>query len=134
MPWSIRMVPAPGDEPGDTPWTELRVGDMWLAPYLLDGKYDNSIFRPAAKYFQRNAGRQPLVVRLPGTVDWGVDGPPWKDGRPCGDGWDVSGEPPLITVAPSINILGCYHGGIKAGIISDDCEGRCYDERGRLKR
>lgn len=126
MPWPIRMVTAPGDGAGDTPWAELRVGDMWFAPYLLD-HVEGSVFRPAAKYFARNAGRPPLVVRLPGPVDWGVDGPPWKDGKPCGDGWDVSGEPPLITVSPSINIGGTYHGWIQAGMISDDCEGRRYE-------
>jgi hypothetical protein len=132
MPWACRMIPAPGAGPGDTPWKELRVGDMWLAPYLLERQ--GSMFYPAAKYHQRNAGRPPLVVRLPGPVDWGVDGPAWKGGQPYGDGWDVSGDPPLVTVSPSINISGIYHGWLQNGVISDDCEGRRYDPDGRLQR
>jgi len=127
MPWTIRMVPAPGPDPGDTPWKDLRPGDMWFAPYLLEHP-EGHPFRPALKYFQRNSGRPPLVVALPcvggGRVDWCVDGPCWKDGKVYGDGWDVSGEPPLITVAPSINIIGAYHGFIQNGVITDDCEGR----------
>lgn len=130
MSWPLRMVPAPGDEPGGTPWKELRVGDMWFAPYLLEHP-EGSIFRPAVKYFQRNGHRPPLVVRLPGPVDWCVDGPPWRDGKPTGDGWDVTGEPPTITVSPSINIGGIYHGYIQGGVITDDCEGRQFDENGR---
>ena len=129
MPWTIRMIPAPGDGPEDTAFKDLRVGDMWFAPYLLEYP-EGHIFRPAAKYYTRNSGRPPLVVCLPalagGRVDWCVDGPPWIGGKPTGDGWDVSGEPPLITVSPSVNIHGCYHGFIQNGVISDDCENRKY--------
>ncbi len=124
------MVPAPGTGPADTPWAELRVGDMWLAPYLLEHPVGH-VFRPAAKYFARNAHRPPLVVRLPGPVDWCVDGPAWAQGKPTSDGWDVSGQYPYVTAAPSINIVGIYHGWLQAGVISDECEGRKYDEGGR---
>lgn len=129
MPWTIRMVPAPGEGPGETPWKNLRVGDMWIAPHLL-ARPEGHLYRPASKYFARNSHRPPLIVALPapggGRVDWCVDGPAWKGGQPYGDGWDVSGEPPLITVAPSINIVGVYHGYIQNGVITDDCEGRRY--------
>ncbi len=37
------------------------------------------------------------------------------DGRP----WSVTGEPPNITVSPSINVVGIWHGWIRDGVISD---------------
>lgn len=37
------------------------------------------------------------------------------DGKP----WDVTGEPPRITVSPSINVIGIWHGWIKDGVIVD---------------
>lgn len=43
-----------------------------------------------------------------------------------GDGWVVTGEIPLITLSPSINIVGSYHGYIQNGIIQEDCEGRKF--------
>lgn len=135
MPWPIRMVPAPGDLPENTPWAELRVGDMWLAPYLLEGGVERvGIFYPAQNYFAQNAGRPPLVVRLPGPCDFSVDGPVWSGGRRIEPGWRVEGDAPGITVQPSVNIGGCYHGWIQGGVITDDCEGRVYDAQGRLVR
>lgn len=66
-------------------------------------------------------------VRLPGLHAF------WSkriasDGKP----WDVNGEPPNVTVSPSINLLGVWHGWIRNGVITDDCEGRRYDADGRL--
>lgn len=80
-------------------------------------------------YHQHNAGRRPLFVVLPGKELFLIDGQCWKDGRRYG-GWEVSGEPPNITVSPSINIGGIYHGWLQNGVISDECEGRRYDAAG----
>jgi len=51
------------------------------------------------------------------------------------EGWDVTikgemcdGEPLYITVHPSINCVGSYHGWLKNGIISKDVEGRKYPD------
>lgn len=49
-------------------------------------------------------------------------------------GWLVTGELPAVTVNPSVNIPGVYHGWIRGGIISDDCEGRRFTPSGRLIR
>ena len=49
------------------------------------------------------------------------------DGRlPDGAGWTITGEPPHLTAHPSINVIGAYHGWLKDGVLSDDCEGRHY--------
>lgn len=41
-------------------------------------------------------------------------------------GWTVSGEAPNLTVTPSINAAGEYHGFITNGVIGDDLEGRKF--------
>jgi hypothetical protein len=131
MLWQCRMIPAPGDGPGQTPWKQLRVGDMWSAPYLLEHP-EGHIFRPAPNYYREHKHRPPVVVRLPGVVDFCVDGSAWRDGVPYGDGWMVRGEPPLLTVQPSINVHGCWHGYLIDGQIGKDVEGRAYNEDGYL--
>lgn len=80
-------------------------------------------------YHQNNRSRRPLFVVLPGKELFLVDGQCWKDGQRYG-GWEVSGSAPNITVHPSINIGGCYHGWLKNGEVSPDCEGRVYDDEG----
>ena len=82
-------------------------------------------------YRQHNAGRRPLFVILPGRHLFLIDGQCWSDGKRYG-GWTVTGEAPNITVSPSINIGGSYHGWLKDGVISDDCEGRRFGQDGRI--
>jgi len=40
--------------------------------------------------------------------------------------WSVSGEWPSVTVAPSINCPGAYHGYITNGMVTDDVDGRKF--------
>ena len=81
-------------------------GDMWLA-----NTPDPDVFR--------------LCVMLPNgqTVDLDT----LKDG-----GWQVTGEPPSVTVMPSIlahstSASKGWHGYLRNGVLSDDLEGRKYD-------
>jgi hypothetical protein len=114
---------------------DLRIGDMW---------FHSELFRDAAGYLdwpfmmsksprlsdfykQHNTRREPVLVWMPCKEVFCVDGMCWNHDRVFYEGWEVTGEPPLITVSPSINILGAYHGWIRDGIISDDCEGRTYE-------
>lgn len=60
-------------------------------------------------------------VCLPGNTFFPLDRPETV-GR-----WRISGELPDITVQPSINCEGVYHGWITDGVISDDCEGRTHE-------
>jgi len=103
-----------------------------------------------AHYFAHNSGRAPLVLALPdkaspsGKLYFTVDGQCYSSTcTKCGqsrkackckeayqpkghyDGWTVSGEPPLITVSPSVNYdddeyhIKHYHGFIQNGVIGD---------------
>ena len=89
-------------------------------PWFMAKKYKISDY-----YFENNAHRQPLFVLLPKNTLFLIDGKCWTDGRAYG-GWNVSGEAPYITVSPSINISGTYHGWLQNGVLSDDCEGRVF--------
>lgn len=92
---------------------------------------------PASEHFQNPPqtspnyerdwrGKRPaLCVQLP-SGGFAVDGPYWNSNGYYGDGWKVTGEAPLITLAPSINVVGHYHGWLQNGVISDDCEGRTF--------
>jgi hypothetical protein len=104
-----------------------KVGDMWPAPWLVEEGKLHDLFLSDAYIAKWKEGkyRLPLIVRLPDGTDFCVDGPCYNKGKRYG-GWAVSGNPPNITLAPSINIVGYYHGWIQNGVISDDCEGRKF--------
>jgi hypothetical protein len=102
------------------------VGWYWPRAFARDERLSEQYHNVTSKE------RPPLLVFLPGTCLFCVDGMCWSDGNYYG-GWQVTGTPPLITVDPSINLQGIYHGWIQNGVISDDCEGRQYDETGRRK-
>lgn len=103
-----------------------------------------------AHYFAHNAKRPPLILALPdkaypnGKLYFLVDGQCYsgkctkcdKSQRKCQcgdayvpkgyyDGWTVSGEPPMITVHPSVNYdddedkIKHYHGFVTNGVIGD---------------
>jgi hypothetical protein len=55
------------------------------------------------------------------------DGSPWSPDFKASDsdvGWTVTGTPPRITVQPSVNAEGSYHGFLTDGVFTDDIEGR----------
>lgn len=130
MPWTCRLIESPfaRDFFELLPGRERpAVGDMWFAPGLLEpGKRFVGYTMSPAYRREWAAKRPPLLVRLPGQTIFCVDACAWRGGEPYGDGWTVTGEPPLITVEPSINIVGSYHGWIRGGVITDDCEGRTF--------
>lgn len=129
MPIQCRLVdPFPG-------WDNLQPGDMWFYAadewHAHDGSFEER-FRPggvdhgllAPEYWRDNyANRPPLCVQIPGVPsDWTfyVDSKS-SDGV---SGWAVTGEPPNITVSPSIHAFGVYHGWLQNGVLSDDIDGR----------
>jgi len=120
------------------------VGTMFYGPTQEEIEADskrekfNGWFRLQAlhlsEYYKaNNSHRRPLFVILPDKILWCIDGCCWSNGEHYG-GWTVTGEAPNITVQPSINIGGAYHGWLQNGVISDDCEGRKYDEVGHQIR
>lgn len=81
------------------------------------------------QYLAQHANRRPpLAVELP-CGHFCIDSVTMNDGVPGDSGWAVCGDPPNVTLAPSVNIKGGWHGFIQNGVISDDCEGRTFPER-----
>lgn len=74
-------------------FSDTQVGDMWRVPE------------------RDRDGRQAWLIRLPNDLIW------CTTERASGDGimWDVVGEPPNITVTPSIDAEGRWHGFITNG-------------------
>ncbi|HET7559244.1 MAG TPA: hypothetical protein VFK80_04730 [Limnochordia bacterium] len=106
----------------DTKKAPKEPGDMWFGEATrLSAQYERD--------WQGN--RRPLFVMLPSgiatCVDWAYFG---RFETPDRQGWTVSGEPPNITVHPSILINpdspNGYHGWLRDGILSDDIDGRRY--------
>jgi hypothetical protein len=147
MSWRINVLdvlPAPlredFDGGGYATWRPLFIGDAWYMHRTPEGTwklapddewtYDVHL---SPFYLRHNAHRPPLVVCLPsphgrrGVYPWCVDEQERSGSRGFyGDGWTVTGDLPNLTVAPSINIGGTYHGWIRDGVITPDCEGRTY--------
>jgi hypothetical protein len=145
MPWKCRLIEYTKASSGQT----LQVGDMFFfnPPPDYKDKDEDGWYWPghfcqphqlSDYYKQYNAGRPPLFVYLPGRTLFCIDGACWGMGADnkleYHGGWQVSGDAPNITMTPSINIVGSYHGYLQNGVITDDCEGRKYDENGRLMR
>ena len=128
MAWRCRLVDHPrfgADEP------RPQIGDMWFAPAMVE-KYEHFYLdhQLSHQYKEQHLGkRPPLIVYLPPGFSFCVDdayrGGHWGD-NPAREGWTVTGEAPNITVAPSINCVGTYHGWLQNGVLSDDVEGRAY--------
>lgn len=76
---------------------------------------------------QRAHLRDPLFVVLPDGCDFCVDSVTIKDGVPGLTGWTVTDDGAAISLAPSVNIKGGWHGFIANGAISDDVSGRAFD-------
>lgn len=67
--------------------------------------------------------RPPICVLCPNGQEWCID-----QVSSNGEGWKVTGEPPLLSCSPSIVVPG-YHGflginGVEPGWFTDDIEGR----------
>lgn len=114
---------------------EYRPGAMWFAK--RDDPNDSFSFIPTKEFLAST--RNPLWVMLPGPR-W-----TWKDDNGeeqvhnnieyfCLDqrasdtdsGWTYTGVPPNITLSPSINCVGRYHGFIQNGIITPCVEGHKF--------
>lgn len=114
MSWPCRMVKGPG----------RNVGDMWFAPEMVEqGHYHG--YALSNEYKRDWQGkRYPIWVVLPSGTHFCIDSQVTDDG---GRGWSVTGEAPNITVTPSINAVGIYHGFLVNGVLSEDVDGRTFD-------
>lgn len=89
---------------------------------------------PAAARLAQKAGAVHYYVALPGGKDGraGQIWCPWqrafsKDKGYHGNGWTVTGQPEQLTAQPSIDTAR-YHGYLRGGILTDDLNGRTYDD------
>ena len=124
MSWTCRLIEKPElDAHGNVDLAKRVVGDMWFLGVTPKELLDRHL---TAQYFADNAKRQPLMVMLPGPTPFCIDYQCFNDARGYYDGWTVHGEPPLITITPSINLVGRYHGFLQNGVISADAEGRKF--------
>jgi hypothetical protein len=127
--WPLRVVEFPmTPEERET----LAPGDCWRVPLTYayrNGQTFEDIWGGKLSARFRQSGRDHVIfVRLPGGFDWSPDLTESSDlqpGRPMG--WAVVGDLPGITVHPSVNAVGFYHGFIADGVVGDDLEGRTYD-------
>jgi hypothetical protein len=107
---------------------DLKPGDMFYADWWL--KEDGTPVGYVSKQYIRDwlGKRPPIGVVLPNGQTFIVDMAYTLGDNPERNGWMVTGEPPNITVHPSINWVGVYHGWLKDGVLSDDVEGRKFPE------
>lgn len=117
---------------------EPKIGDMWPIGGSTSHIEQQKGF--CSEYYRLHwaTKRPPLMVALPhkwpdgqvGYTLFMIDSPASDD--PTKKGWSVQhgelrhGQQPDITLSPSINIVGHYHGWIRNGVITDDCEGRTF--------
>jgi hypothetical protein len=85
---------------------------------LHDKKPEVTKIGDAWPYDTTNPNDPGYCIELPGGA--------FIDMNQIKEKWTVTGSLPNITVVPSINCIGRYHGFITDGIISDDCEGRKF--------
>ena len=124
MPWQCRLVDreeqrARGERP--------KPGDMWFTPELLDSAHNGFYLNHyLSNEYRRDwlGKRPPLLVCLPNGDEFPIDAR--VTDSQDGHGWTVTGEAPNVTVNPSINCIGRYHGWIQNGVLSDDVEGRTF--------
>jgi hypothetical protein len=127
MPWPCVLYPS-RDAARAAGGGRVPVGAMWP----MDAEdFDAWAERERNQYLARGLNRPPHFVKLPDGSEFCIDSRAWTPDRGYyGEGWNPVGEPPLVTLSPSINVQGRYHGYIQNGVITDDCEGRTFPEAG----
>jgi len=131
MPWQCRLVDIPADDIG-LPRSPHSPGTMYYGePCMLDPSdpYGRFCLKTLlSNEYKRDwmATRRPLFVVLPNGEEFCVDFAQSQHRGQSGQGWTVTGTPPAITVSPSINCEGRFHGWLTGGVLSDDCEGRRF--------
>lgn len=90
---------------------DLPPGAIWRATWMEDIS-PNPYAGPDGRVW---------AMMMPSGDEWLIYGPATGGGK-----WTVTGELPKITVHPSIHQIGSYHGFVRDGIVTPDCEGRVF--------
>ena len=122
--WKLRKI----DLTGFDACPRLEPGDVAYAPWMAD-------FAMGATYATKDClVRLPIVIGVPSS-EWhkehfGADiwYPDMAASNGRGDGWQIQNADDLenLTITPSINFTGSYHGWVSSGFVTDDCEGRTF--------
>ena len=143
MPWPLILL-------SEREWKQRRndytlvVGHCCYAPWILlinaQGEDDWRKKELGARYLNlpdnpERPRRAPILICLPDTSSvptiWCPDQMAWNAERKShGNGWDVTGVLPAVTITPSINYPGRYHGYVRDGFVTDDVEGRKFNPCG----
>lgn len=123
MSWPLTEVPNPFYGEHARPWNDLPPGSFWRVPLvdLENGKHWYLV-RDLSPEFLATGRDYVIFITLPGGAEWSPDCLSSESGQ----GWTVSGELPAITVTPSVDQIGRYHGFVQNGALTDDLEGRTY--------
>lgn len=122
-PWQVNYDPLWKGAPGEKLYVlrENPPGATWHADWFPDEGPNGEWTGPDGKVW---------CVMMPGGLEFIIYAYSSQKGpngeRLKGPKWIVHGTVPEITVAPSIDITGHYHGYINGGIISEDCESRTF--------
>lgn len=128
FPIPLRMIEVPFGE--DPKWETLQVGDAYFLTGLTEAEL--RMRHLSDQYFRDNSFRAPLIIVLPPKTRFVVDAKCFSRDRGYYEGWKVEGHPPFISITPSINLEGTYHGfiginGVPIGHIGNDLDGRKYE-------
>jgi hypothetical protein len=137
MPWPLILLPSDEwflrHQHHDPRLEPLQIGHCAVAPWVFteDG-YSHVRKALGSKYLALPEPRRaPIVIALPYHNQkyqiWFPDERAWdaKQGY-HGEGWTITGDLPNISITPSINCVGTYHGYVDKGQITSDCEGRKF--------
>lgn len=114
-------------------------GTVYGAPWLLDpGHAFHRDLHPRWHRAETRPRRLPVGIWLPGHGAWFPDvlgtrdRTEWTMAPAAGPepGEDVQAWLSRLTLSPSINSVGAYHGWLRDGHLTDDIDGRRYDARG----
>jgi len=87
-------------------------------PEVGDSFYDDDYLHICIS--AAHTGKRALIVILPGHVYFCVYSKQITDSVMHEPGWTVSGEPDSLTLSPSVNVKGVWHGFISNGSLSPD--------------
>lgn len=115
-------------------------GQFWRIPFKYKPKMDKEqrdyidIYREfmSDEYLASGVDYE-LVICLPGKIHFRASHIATNNSGQH-QGWRIDGELPNITVHPSVDVEGYYHGWITDGVIGDDLGGRQYNDKGELVR
>lgn len=129
MPWPIRLLESRPTQP--------EIGDAWYSQEYLDMEKNHPcvqegvvVSRLSPQYHAEFSGKRlPIVIQFPAGRTLCIDSRFMSEaqGGYYGNGWVITGEFPKITMRPSVNLTGDYHGWVCDGVIGSDCDGKKFE-------